>query len=241
MEHKEFYQLTDDYLQGNLSEEMQERFEEHYFTCDKCFNHLQISYKLQSKEVRITIPRKKPVWLARPALILSSILIVAFSAVILFKPKEPLAITFEPPAFISTEQRTGQTPVHPEIERKVAMAMSHYQKGNYQQTLETLSRIPEATANFKVTFFKGICYLMTDDYQQALSEFNKIIKGMNPSYYDEALYYKGITLLKLQRTKRAVIELNTLASMFSPYAEKAKNMLRQIGKKPGGRNHDLKK
>jgi tetratricopeptide (TPR) repeat protein len=241
MEHKEFYQLTDDYLQGNLSKEMQEAFEEHYFSCDTCFNHLQISHQLQRKEVRITIPQKKTYWFARPALILSSLLVVVLSAVILFQSPQPVSITFEPPAYISTEQRTGPILANPEIERKVAAAMSHYQKGDYRQTLHALKKIPEAGVNFKVTFFKGICYLMTDNFQQALPEFNKIIRGMNPSYYDEALYYKSITLLKLKRTKQSVIQLNTLANMFSPYAEKAKNILQQIGKKPVQPNPELKK
>ena len=241
MKCKEFFQLTDDYLRGNLSEEKQEAFEEHYFSCDPCFHHLQVSHQLHSKEVRIVAPQKKPFWLPKPALILSSLLIVALSAIIIFKSQEPISISFDPPVYISTEQRNDPNLVNPEIERKVAVAMTHYQKGDYQQTLDTLKKIPESSGNFKVTFFRGICYLMTDKYQQALPEFNKIIQGMNPSYYDEALYYKGITLIKLNRTRQAIAQLNTLANMFSPYAEKAKNMLRQIGKKPPPLRPDLKR
>ena len=237
---KEFSQLTDDYLQGSLSEEIQEVFEEHYFSCDNCFSHLQVSQRLYSKEVRIVIPQKKPFWLTKPALILSSFLVVALSAVILFKFQESIPISFEPPTYISPEKRSD-SPTDTKITRKVAVAMSHYQKGDYQQTLNTLEKIPEPSTNFQVTFFKGICYLMTDKFQHALPEFDKIIRGMNPSYYDEALYYKGITLLKLNRTRQAITELNVLANMFSPYAEKAKSILRQIEKKPASAKPFFKK
>jgi len=236
---KEFYQLTDDYLRGNLSEKIQEVFEEHYFSCDKCFDHIQISERLYSKEIRIVMQQKKPFWLIKPALIFSSLLVVAFSAVILFKSQEPIHISFKPPVYLTPEVRHTQTDT--KIVRQVAAAMSHYQKSDYQQTLNILKKIPAPSANFQVTFFKGICYLMTEKFEQALPEFDKIIREMSPSYYDEALYYKGITLLKLNKTRQAITELNNLAKMFSPYAEKARSMLRQIDKKPRSAKPNIKR
>ena len=54
---------------------------------------------------------------------------------------------------------------------------------------------------------------------------------MNPSYYDEAIYYKGIALLRLNKKKQALEQFNNLASMFSPYSKKARVLIGKINRR----------
>jgi hypothetical protein len=51
---------------------------------------------------------------------------------------------------------------------------------------------------------------------------------MNPSYYDEAIYYKAIALLRTNKKDKALEQLKHLAGMFSPYASDAKALIEKV-------------
>ena len=51
---------------------------------------------------------------------------------------------------------------------------------------------------------------------------------MDPSYYDEALFYKGISYLRMNRKEEALSEFRTLASMFSPLSSKASEKIKML-------------
>jgi tetratricopeptide (TPR) repeat protein len=108
--------------------------------------------------------------------------------------------------------------------------MAHYNRKEYSHALEILKRIPGSAQNPQVIFFKGICYLLTDAPHQAIKEFDIIIENMNPSYYDEAIYYKAIALLRSNKKEKALEQLNNLAGMFSPYAPQARALIDKINK-----------
>ena len=76
-----------------------------------------------------------------------------------------------------------------------AKAMEYYNQKDFNRALEILKDIPDFPLKFQVIFFKGICFLLTDELNNAKKEFDIIIENMNPSYYDEAIYYKAIVLL----------------------------------------------
>ena len=82
--------------------------------------------------------------------------------------------------------------------------------------------------NIPIIFFRGVCYLINDKLKLALIDFNLIIKEMNPSYYDEAIYYKGISLLRLNEIADALEQFVHLKNMFSPYSSKAVSMIEKI-------------
>ena len=108
--------------------------------------------------------------------------------------------------------------------------MIYYNNTKFSKSLNTLNQIKCVDNNHKVLFFKGICYLLNDQYKNAIKNFNLIIKNANPSYYDEAIYYKGIALLRLNKKKEAIKLFNNLSKMFSPYSGKAKSILEKINK-----------
>lgn len=238
----EFTSLIDSYLQGNLPDEKMETFEQHYFECDLCYAQLKVAERLVLKEVPIVIEGRaaKPLFgfdwklTRKPMLAFASFLIIALTAVLVTVINQSHRLSsiyklsdFSPPVYIQSEirgQGTGR------INGAFARAMAHYNRKEYSHALDILKGIPGSAQNPQVIFFKGICYLLTDELHKAIEEFDIIIEDMNPSYYDEAIYYKAIALLRSNQKEKALEQLNNLAGMFSPYAPKAKKLIDKINK-----------
>jgi tetratricopeptide (TPR) repeat protein len=231
---KEFASLTDSYLYGNLPAEKQEAFELHYFECDGCFARLKAAERLHSKEVPIVAAVKNPafewseLWKWKPLLAAAAaLLVVVLLSIFVIQHSKHMKLiydisVFSPPVYLKSETRgteTGET---------FAEAMQYYTQGDYTQALEILKQIPAPSRNPQVIFFKGVCLLLVDELQNAVTEFDIIIENMNPSYYDEAIYYKAIALLRTNKKDKALEQLKHLAGMFSPYASDAKALIEKV-------------
>ncbi|UCH94366.1 MAG: zf-HC2 domain-containing protein [Candidatus Aminicenantes bacterium] len=231
---KEFASLIDSYLRGNLSAEKHEAFELHYFECDGCFAQLKVSERLHSKEVPIIVESKKPVfewarlWTWKPLLAAAAaLLVLVLSSIFVIQHSKHMKLiydisTFSPPVYLKSETRG------PETIETFAEAMQYYNQGDYTRALKILKQIPPSSRNPQVIFFKGVCFLLVDELKDAIKEFDIIIGDMNPSYYDETIYYKAIALLRMNKKDRALEQLIHLAGMFSPYAPKARELTRKV-------------
>ena len=51
---------------------------------------------------------------------------------------------------------------------------------------------------------------------------------MDPSYYDEALYYKGIAYMRPGNKTKALAQFNIITDMFSPYKDRAKTRIQSL-------------
>lgn len=230
MNCKTFETLIDSYLDGTIAEKDIESFEEHYFTCDKCFYLLKLRENLFEKKVSVVLDGKRSRILGsflKPALILSSLLIVFFSTFFFFEHKVELKkieriSSFTPPVFISSETRDDN------FNRVFENAMTLYKESDFQNALKVILKTDEEKP--KVVFFKGILYLINNKPKEAISYFEEILNKMDPSYFDESIYYKSIALLKLNRKKKSLKELNKLSGMYSPLSEKAKILIEKIEK-----------
>lgn len=232
---KKFSQNIDSYFHGTLTEEMQEAFELHYFECDRCFTELKIVERLHSKEVSIVspTPAKSRVWITqwKPVAVFGTILLAILASWFIIQQERRADMgkyyeltAFSAPTFVTKETRslvTGSA-------ERFAEAMDFYNKKDYARALERMAQIPDGSDNPQVLFFKGICLLLTDHLNPALTAFDSIIQKMDPSYFDEAIYFKAVTLLRLNRKEDGVKELNRLTVMYSPYTSKAKDLLAKI-------------
>lgn len=224
---KEFTSKIDAYLRGELPETEQEHFEEHYFGCDACFITLKISERLQSKTIRIPSAQKKRHLVFKPAFVLPLLtVLILTSSIMIFKSSKARFLyrisTFTPPAYVTSETRNLDEGKY------IKSAMGYYQTKDYTSALKILQEIPDTPPNFQIVFFRGICYLLTDKLNDAIREFDTIIERMDPSYYDEAMYYKSIALLRDGKIRDAENNLKTLGDMFSPLASKAEHLLKKI-------------
>ena len=134
----------------------------------------------------------------------------------------------EAPYYMLVESRGEPDRNAPQNSKRFEEAMTEYSQKNYVGALSFLNQIPETETNPQVTFFKGICLLYTDKPKDSILQLDKIILEMNPSYYDEALYYKAVALLRSGEEKNALDHLDNLAGMFSPLSGKAKALIAKI-------------
>lgn len=229
---EEFTRLIDHYLKEEIPEEKREAFETHYFKCDDCFSELKLRERLYSKEIPIVLKEKKPIQILilKPLLVLSSILIVVVSSLLVINNYKQAKFLYsisgiEPPSYILSETRNS-------IQNETFdNAMILYNKKRYDDALKLLKSIEDDSNNPQIIFFKAICCLQTGDPKAAIENFDIIIKNMNPSYYDEAIFYKGIALLRLNKKGDALLQFNHLATMFSPYSNRANAIINKIKNK----------
>jgi len=226
MKCKEFESLIDSYLDGTIPEGKSELFEEHYFCCDNCFASLKISDNLYNKKVHIVTGKKRSFsFVFKPSLVLASMILIVFSSLFyvdlsnrsehLFKVSD-----FSPPFYIRGENRGEPTPP------LFFEAMEIYQNGDYGKAYDLIRATGKG--NSQICFFRGVLALLNSDSRDALDCFNIIINKMDPSYYDEALYFRGITYLRMNRKHEALREFKMLEKMYSPFSQKASDIIKKI-------------
>ncbi|HEX7502544.1 MAG TPA: zf-HC2 domain-containing protein [Acidobacteriota bacterium] len=236
MKCREFHNLVDSYLQGTIDEAQRERFEEHFFTCRKCFLSLQINETLRNKEVRISLKEKPRLFIfkvLKPMLVMSSLFLLILMTVLLLQQKrqarqlEELA-RFELPLYHQSELRNfpGQGA---ELEYEFSRAMRLFQDRRFAAALAILEQPSFAALAYpKIEFFRAICYLGENDADRAGPILDALIRAMDPAYFDEALYYKGFVLLRQGRKQAAKGQFAKIAGMLSPMSGKARAMVRKI-------------
>jgi len=242
----------DSYLSKELPAEKAEEFEMHYFECDSCFARLKVEERLRSKEIPILLDRSRSVsplqWLFgwKPAAAFAAVCLVMVAVVVMKDNKDLsriLELTDVPaPIYITSEIR-GRSGVQPNVPQggvphsgvhrsgevgTFDRAMSHYNKKEYADALRLLKTIQDQKENTSVVFFRGVCFLFSGSLEQAVVQFDRIIAEMNPSYYDEAFYYKAVALLRLNKEKEALEQLRYLSQLYSPYAPKAEALIKKI-------------
>ncbi len=242
----EFTTLIDSYLAGDIPEEQREEFELHYFECDGCFVQLKAAERLQSKEVPIAValPERSETrrslfgflgeWVSwKPVMAMASIVVVAFLSVLMLRDSGQLEqlkaiAAFSPPPYVSSETRG--TRFQADTDRTFHEAMEFYQEKDYSRALTLLDSITRDSQarNPQFVFYRGICLFSLDRVKEAVAAFDVIISDMNPSYYDEALYYKAIALVHLGKTRKALELLGVLSEMYSPLSNRAREMTREI-------------
>ena len=73
-------------------------------------------------------------------------------------------------------------------------SVSSYKKGAFSQALEK-------SKTLKRPFFKGMCLLYLQRYEESLQQFDLALK--QPEHNSEIYYYKGVALLQLSRKEEA--------------------------------------
>jgi len=226
MKCKKFRSLIEPYLQDKLIEPQLSAFEIHYFNCQQCFQELNLIKNLrhpglfrgsmskesfQHKQHRLTFP----------IAIAASVLIVFFSLLLMINFFHRNAqIEVEAPPFVLAETRNNS------IDDQIKLGFELYNRKEYARAAEIFASYPQYCQ--QVIFYRGICYLMIGDYTRAIIDFDEIISRMSPSYHDDALFYKAVTLIKMKRKDEAQTILKDLTQLFSPMQAKAEELLERI-------------
>lgn len=95
----------------------------------------------------------------------------------------------------------------------LVQAQQAYRLGQYEKAIPFFESYQEKNgANGQLLLAVGICYLQTDEEQQALNLFGQIIKNQDLFFSDQARWYAALTYLKLNQQQKAVAMLAELAS-----------------------------
>ena len=232
MKCRECRRLMERYLQGGLIDPQQEEFERHYVGCNSCFSELHIREKLFSKEIRISAREQSKPFFLKPLIVFSSLFLIIGAALFTVLQQRirfyDRLSRFEPPIFISSQTRNIQ-PTGPGIEEKFAQAMSFYNQKKFRDALAILQPLQTDRISYpKLAFFTGICYLLEEAPVDSIVMFDSIIRTMDPAYFDEAIYYKGIALLRMRKKTEAINQFRNLAGMVSPVSLRAREMIEKI-------------
>ena len=111
----------------------------------------------------------------------------------------------------------------------VSLAITAYNSGQYQEAAAMLERVlKKQPANRKAAFYAGVSYLSLEQPEKAIDKLNVAIDDENCAYYESALWYKALALVKLNKKKKAGEILEKIITLKRTYKEKAEEMLEDI-------------
>lgn len=110
-------------------------------------------------------------------------------------------------------------------------AFDLYRKKEFEQAITLLKQLP--AENIEAKLMLGNALLITENFEQALEQFNIIIEAKPIGYANEAQWYAGLTLLQLNRPIEAKAYFQNIST--DKYANKkmknnAVEIIKQIDK-----------
>jgi TolA-binding protein len=124
---------------------------------------------------------------------------------------------------VSDDKVTKQDPFDKGLEQ--------YEAANYSAAIPFfLTTLLEDTVAYGADFFVGICYIETDQYNKALTSFQKIISSKSIDYSEEAHWYLGLCYLKTENKLKAIEQFKFLIQNSSYYKSKSEEILSKIEK-----------
>ena len=106
------------------------------------------------------------------------------------------------------------SPVEPVLEKK-----------DFTGALSEFNKLPKSvTANY----YAGVANMELKDHIAAIAKFDYVIKDYLNLFYDQAQWYKGLCLVKLERKEEAVALFSQITKTESYFKEKAKQIERDL-------------
>lgn len=101
---------------------------------------------------------------------------------------------------------------------RISKTQTAFNTKNYEEALEHLTVLSNIYLNdVEIKLYRGICLLELDNYFEAEAIFDKISTGNN-NFNDEAIWYKGLSLLKQKKylqTKKILKQISITSSYYT--------------------------
>lgn len=158
---------------------------------------------------------------------LAAVLVIGVAAVLYLsrdKPHEKLfAEYFEPhPNIISVDRSKKE-------DGDLEQAALHYQVKEYTQALKFFKDYLESNPDsVKARFYAGVSYLATDDVQNAIVSFQKVIAAGKNDLQKPAEWYLGLAYLKGNDLENARAVFNKIISYDGAYKDEAMELLKRL-------------
>lgn len=112
------------------------------------------------------------------------------------------------------------------------LAMTQYNQRDYKQAIDLFKKsINQHTKTDEVYYYLAKSYYNTNDTENALSSFNKVIAEQSSPYYEEALWNKSQILLEMNKKKSAINSFNQVKNYKGNYSERAAEILDSLNLK----------
>lgn len=241
--------LAERYVLGKLNEAEAERFEEHFFECDGCFEEVQTIRAVREalREMPLAVPaRPASRWPIR-TLSWAAVLLLGIGGgvSILWLSQEssrPAAdagaqrsaalrladlAAIQPPPFTPARLRgAGQRG-----RDRFREAMALYGGGHFQAAIPGLIAASDADpADAGSRFFLGICFLMVNQSDRASEALRQTVALGDSPYLEEAHFYLGKALLRLNQVDGAREELRRAVGMHGDLEAPARGLLGELQK-----------
>ena len=106
----------------------------------------------------------------------------------------------------------------------------YYINGEYEEAVKVYDKalINVENEKYVFNFFKGASLQNLNRYEEAITEFSKVINDGDNMFIEEAEWYKSLCYLKLGNKKIAREELMAIISRKGDYEKDAKAILRRL-------------
>jgi tetratricopeptide (TPR) repeat protein len=240
-------QIIERYIAKKLSEEDSEVFEQHYFSCEHCFEELKLRTELatvvgtlepsshvdQQESATAETTAGKWKWVLATAALLILLLIPvqmflrnsdrqAAGVASLELPTQLLEVGEMPPYLSTTVRGATGSPL-----QLFRTAMEFYVEEDYEGAVSALEEAAAADPDHIPTvFYLGVSHLAVGQVERARNQLEKVIGTASEAYREEAHWYLAKAYFQLGETDLAGQQLEQVAKLKGPWAAEAEEHLR---------------
>jgi hypothetical protein len=247
------------YVEGTLSEFEVERFEEHYFDCPVCLQHVQaiqaVAQEIASQPI-VPIHASPRLPLAWPARVWAMGAIAALLLISVFtfkslesRPEQPTVAQSQPKSSPQAEPASAQ-PIHvsqladltlptyfkpnlrgESLDARFEAGMVEYAKGNCRGAIADLSLIPAESAEARAgQFYSGACQMHLGNLAAASALLHKVADAGDSAQQEAALYVLAQIALANNDVASAHAYLLHTVSLRGDFESRAREQEQQMAK-----------
>lgn len=171
-------------------------------------------------------PAPRRLWAVRISIAASLALLLGLSVWLWLRPASPAQLY----AAYYQPYKLGLGSRNTDADQLLAAAAKQYATGDFAAALPGFQSAMAANpSDLKLRLATGICQLELGQYDEALSNFQRIVDANDPLYTEQAQWYSAMTQLRRNDPQAAKASLATIASSPGNYfAEKAKTILAEL-------------
>ena len=245
-------EIADRYVAGRLNADDAAAFEEHYFTCPRCFEEMEAWRRMRTALDRTGgASRPAPAILRRAWLWPVAAAAVILIGLTIFQSRRqdappqraagPAPAPQPPPEMVTARlaelSAVTAAPYQParlrgasdEAVRQFQQAMTRYQAADYAgaaQGLEVAARLDAGAPS--IQFYLGICHLLTGDADRAIERLNATIALGPSAYVEEAQFHLAKALLRKGDVAGARSALTKTVELKGDREADAQRLLRDL-------------
>lgn len=104
----------------------------------------------------------------------------------------------------------------------------HFVNSEYGQVIQLLNKLENADEKPVFSFYKGASYQNLGEFEEAITEYTKVIKDADNLFVEEAEWYRSLCYLKIADKEKAKNELLAVIERKGHFEKDAKAVLRRL-------------